>query len=95
MIVKCERQRRALRAKGRWRCLPFGEVLERLRQKKLTQLGNPSLDSVLPGRGIKTLSKPNKHSYPHLALPYANQSSPVAGTLVGHKNRDLNIKEVK
>ncbi|CDN16798.1 hypothetical protein RintRC_0480 [Richelia intracellularis] len=47
------------------------------------------------GRGIKTLSKPNNHSYPHLALPYATQSSPVPGTLVGHKNGDLSIKEVK
>ncbi|NRB07174.1 MAG: hypothetical protein HRU34_07840 [Richelia sp.] len=33
-------------------------------QKKLTQLGKASLDSVVPGRGIKTLSQPNKHSYP-------------------------------
>ncbi|NRB09378.1 MAG: hypothetical protein HRU34_21390, partial [Richelia sp.] len=49
----------------------------------MTQLGNPSLDSVVPGRGIKTLSQPNKHSYPHLALPYATQSSPVTGTLLG------------
>ncbi|CDN09751.1 hypothetical protein RintRC_3984 [Richelia intracellularis] len=49
----------------------------------------------MPGRGIKTLSQPNKHSYPHLALPYATQSSPVAGTLLGHKNGDLSIKEVK
>ncbi|NRB09792.1 MAG: hypothetical protein HRU34_23820, partial [Richelia sp.] len=61
----------------------------------MTQLGNASLDSVVPGRGMKTLSKANKHSYPHLALPYATQSSPVAGTLVGHKNGDLTIKEVK
>ncbi|NRB07186.1 MAG: hypothetical protein HRU34_07910, partial [Richelia sp.] len=51
----------------------------------MTQLGNASLDSVVPGRGIKTLSKPNKHSYPHLELPYPSQSSPVAGTLLGHK----------
>ncbi|NRB07279.1 MAG: hypothetical protein HRU34_08475, partial [Richelia sp.] len=54
----------------------------------MTQLGNTSLDSVVPGRGIKTLIKPNKHSDPHLVLPYATQSSPVAGTLVGHKNGD-------
>ncbi|NRB07260.1 MAG: hypothetical protein HRU34_08355 [Richelia sp.] len=38
---------------------------------------------------------PNKHSYPHLALPYAIQSSPVAGTLVGQKNGHLSIKELK
>ncbi|CDN14918.1 hypothetical protein RintRC_2911 [Richelia intracellularis] len=43
----------------------------------------------MPGRGIKTLSKTNKHSYPHLALRYATESSPVAGTLVGQKNGDL------
>ncbi|CDN13223.1 hypothetical protein RintRC_5250 [Richelia intracellularis] len=41
------------------------------------------------------MSKTNKHSYPHLALPYPTQSSPVAGTLLGHKNGDLSIKEVK
>ncbi|NRB08974.1 MAG: hypothetical protein HRU34_18880, partial [Richelia sp.] len=60
----------------------------------MTQLGNASLDYVVPGRGIKTLSQPNKHSYPHLALPYPTESSPVARTLVGHKNGDLSIKEV-
>ena len=63
--------------------------------KKLTQQTNASLDSLVPGRGIKTLSKANKHSYPHLALPYPTQSSLVAGTLVGNKNGDLSINEVK
>ena len=95
LILKCERQRRALRAKAQATTTPFGGVLEGHRQKKMTQLGNASLDSVVPGRGIKTLSQPNKHSYPHLALSYATQSSPVAGTLVGQKNGDLSIKEVK
>ncbi|CDN15281.1 hypothetical protein RintRC_0335 [Richelia intracellularis] len=57
----------------------------------MTQLGKAYLDSLVPGRGIKTLSKPNKDSYSHLALRYATQSSPVAGTLVGHKNGDLSI----
>ncbi|CDN11566.1 hypothetical protein RintRC_4023 [Richelia intracellularis] len=41
------------------------------------------------------MSKPNKALYPHLALLYATESSPVAGTLAGHKNGDLSIKEVK
>ncbi|CDN10453.1 hypothetical protein RintRC_3214 [Richelia intracellularis] len=49
----------------------------------------------MPGRDIKTLSKRNKHSYPHLALSYTTQSFRVPGTLVGHKNGDLSIKEVK
>ncbi|CDN14540.1 hypothetical protein RintRC_1366 [Richelia intracellularis] len=44
---------------------------------------------------MKTLSKRNKDSYPHLGLPYATESSPVPGTLVGHKNGNLSIKEVK
>ena len=95
MIVKCERQRRAVPAKGQATTTPFGGVLEGHRQKKLTQLGNTSLDSVVPGRGIKTLIKPNKHSDPPLVLPYATEFSPVARTLVEHKNRDLSIKEVK
>ena len=95
MIVKCERQQRALPAKGQATPRPFGRVLEGHRQKKLTQLGNPSLDSVVSGRGIKTLSKPNKHSYAQLAIPYATESYPVAGRLLGHKNGDLTIKEVK
>ncbi|NRB08018.1 MAG: hypothetical protein HRU34_13010 [Richelia sp.] len=75
--------------------MAFGGVVERHRHNKLTQQGNAFLDSVVPGRGIKTLSNSNKHSYPHRALPYATQSSPVAGTLVRHKNGDLSIKEVK
>lgn len=73
----------------------LGGVLEGHPQKNLTQLGNASLDSVVPGRGIKTLSKPNKHSYAQLAIPYATESYPVAGRLLGHKNGDLTIKEVK
>ncbi|NRB07935.1 MAG: hypothetical protein HRU34_12525 [Richelia sp.] len=74
--------------KRRLRQPPLG-VMEAHRQKKIDSTGE---DSVMPGRGIKTLSKPNKYSYPYLALPYPTESSPVARTLVGHKNGDLSIK---
>ncbi|NRB09615.1 MAG: hypothetical protein HRU34_22800 [Richelia sp.] len=32
----------------------------------------------MPSRGIKTLSKPNKHSYPHQAPPNLAKRSPAS-----------------